>query len=753
MHGNKRSLLFRYGLGVLVVGSVFAVRIFAWPVLRHEFPFIFFVAAQALTAWFGGLGPGLLATGLSALIVTSYLLPLEAPQGAHVAGVLAFTLTGVLISWLMQRLHAAVARSEKAEHQMKRRATEAEEGRRILEALLEYIPEGIAIVEGADARVRRVSKFWCTFAGRPRAAVEGTPLQSLLDRRRATRPVTDEHSGATAAPPVMRALQGGEIVTGLEWSLRRSDGIAVPVICSAGPIRDEAGNTVQGVIAWHDITERRRMEQDLLQARADLEKRVQERTAELARTNLELEAERRRLFSLLDTLPFFVCLIGPVHAIRFANRHFRALFPEAESRPSYEAAPAGAESCGSCPACRARKINSQVEWEWASPAGRHYQIYDSPLASNGSDSLVLEIGVDITERRAAEQALQLERNKLLNILTAMREAVYIVNRQNEIEFVNPAFENEFGVIVPGKKCFEQIHCQPEPCPWCKNVEVFEGRSILSEWTSPTTGKVYDVFDTPIVNQDGSISKLKIVHDVTEHKMAEEASRDSQKELQRLSSELLTAQEAERLRISRELHDELGQTLTLVKLRIGLIEMNLPENEKHLREHCESASSLTDQAIENMRRLSRDLRPAALEELGITAALRRLAGESEKASHVSISTQIGNIDPLVPQHSGILLYRVIQETLNNILKHSAATEVTLSAEEKGEWIEFQIRDNGKGMNPEETEPDKVAAGRGLGLAFMRERVRTLGGSLKIVSRKGSGTTLSFAVPICGQGGRT
>jgi signal transduction histidine kinase len=306
------------------------------------------------------------------------------------------------------------------------------------------------------------------------------------------------------------------------------------------------------------------------------------------------------------------------------------------------------------------------------------------------------------------------------------------------------------VIVKGKKCYEQIHCFSSPCAWCKNPEVFEGKSLLSEWTSSKTGKVYDVFDTPVRNQDGSISKLKIVHDVTEHKRAEEILRESKKQLQRLSSELLTAQEAERLRISRELHDELGQTLTLVKLRIGLIEMNLPESQRQLLEHCEGASSHIDQAIENMRRLSHDLCPATLEELGITAALRRLASESEKASRINITADIGNIDHLLPQHSSILLYRVIQETLNNILKHSEATEVTVRAEKRDEWIAFQIQDNGKGMNAEQTESGKDAARRGLGLAIMKERVRTLGGSLKITSRKGMGTRLHFTVPIPVQG---
>ncbi len=510
------------------------------------------------------------------------------------------------------------------------------------------------------------------------------------------------------------------------------------------------------VISWlmgklHDtIAERGRIEQELRQSRAGLEIRVRERTAELARSNAQLEEERQRLFSLFNTLPFFVCLLDRDHTIRFANRRFWELFPEEDGRPPHRIIQDGVEHDPSCPSCRARETRSRVAWEWTSAAGRHYQIYDSPFSQNGSSALVMEIGIEITEQRAAEQALTLERNKLLSILRSMREAVYIVNRNYEIEFVNPAFEAEFGAASTGRKCYEHIHGRTEVCPWCRNSDVFDGKSVQWEWTDPKTSKVYDVFDAPVFNQDASVSKLKIIHDVTRHKQTEEALRNSEKELQRLSSELLTAQEAERMRISRELHDELGQTLTLVKLRLGLIEMSLAENQRQAKDHCESASSHIDQAIDNMRRLSRDLCPSALEELGITAALRRLVSESTKASDIRISLDIDDIDALFSPQSCILLYRVFQETLNNIMKHSDAREVKLFAKKRGGRVLFQLMDDGKGLDPRNPKTGRGTGG--LGLAFMRERVRTLGGSLKIWSRSGMGTRLRFSVPLSEEGGR-
>jgi two-component system sensor histidine kinase UhpB len=242
-----------------------------------------------------------------------------------------------------------------------------------------------------------------------------------------------------------------------------------------------------------------------------------------------------------------------------------------------------------------------------------------------------------------------------------------------------------------------------------------------------------------------------VNAIVQRKRSEEALKESEKELRRLSSELLSAQEAERMRISKELHDELGQALTLVKMRLGLVEMGLADDQEELREHCASASSHVDQVIEGARRLSRDLCPALLEDLGVTAALKRLVSDSAKASGVGILADMDNIDHLCSPHSAILLYRVVQEMLTNVMKHSKATEVNISARRREGQVVFEIQDNGIGMDLEEVESGRKTGGRGMGLAIMRERVRSLGGSLEIWSRRGMGTGLKFSLPTGGQGG--
>ena len=119
---------------------------------------------------------------------------------------------------------------------------------------------------------------------------------------------------------------------------------------------------------------------------------------------------------------------------------------------------------------------------------------------------ILMAVTDITERKRAEENLKKEKDKFMDILHAMNDGVYIVNAEHDIEYINPVIEGSFGT-VDGRKCYEYFHDLKEPCPWCKNEEVFAGRSVQWEWFYHKAGKTYDLFDTPIRNPDGSISKL------------------------------------------------------------------------------------------------------------------------------------------------------------------------------------------------------------------------------------------------------
>ncbi len=166
--------------------------------------------------------------------------------------------------------------------------------------------------------------------------------------------------------------------------------------------------------------------------------------------------------------------------------------------------------------------------------------------------VILMAVTDITERKRAEENLKNEKDKLRGILHSMNDGVYIVNAEHDIEYINPVIEASFGAL-DGRKCYEYFHDITEPCPWCKNEDVFAGRSVQWEWFSHKTGKTYDLFDTPIKNPDGSISKLEIFHDISVRKVAEETVQRSERFLEQIVEnipDMIFVKDAENLRFVR-----------------------------------------------------------------------------------------------------------------------------------------------------------------------------------------------------------
>jgi diguanylate cyclase (GGDEF)-like protein/PAS domain S-box-containing protein len=141
------------------------------------------------------------------------------------------------------------------------------------------------------------------------------------------------------------------------------------------------------------------------------------------------------------------------------------------------------------------------------------------IDSKGISIGAVAIGQDITRRKKAEEKILQERDKLLNILDSMEDGVYIVNQGYDIEYINPVLKKEFGPTA-GRKCYDYFHDRQEVCPWCKNKDVMEGKTVHWEWHSPKNQKTYDLMDTPLKNPDGSISKLEIFRDITDRKEME-----------------------------------------------------------------------------------------------------------------------------------------------------------------------------------------------------------------------------------------
>lgn len=220
---------------------------------------------------------------------------------------------------------------------------------------------------------------------------------------------------------------------------------------------------------------------------------------------------------------------------------------------------------------------------------------------------------------------------------------------------------------------------------------------------------------------------------------------TEKQIQYLSGKLLRAQEVERKRISMELHDELGQDLNVMKLQIRVVEKALKADQEAIREDCENLLRYIDQVIEEVRRLSLDLSPTVLEDLGLTAALRWLIRNLEKIPGMAITVEVTEIDQLFSENNWITIYRIIQEALTNIAKHARAENVSIVIRPHDHSVAFSIEDDGEGFDPEQVLM-KDASEKGFGLTTLNERVGIMGGTLDLWSRKGEGTRITFCIPM-------
>jgi signal transduction histidine kinase len=239
---------------------------------------------------------------------------------------------------------------------------------------------------------------------------------------------------------------------------------------------------------------------------------------------------------------------------------------------------------------------------------------------------------------------------------------------------------------------------------------------------------------------------KLQLEIEERERAEEELRTSEKELRLLSAQLLTAQEDERRRISRELHDTIGQSLSAVKFTVEnvLQEIGAGGSGKGVRP-LESAIRMVQGAVEEVRRIQRNLRPPTLDDLGLLATISWFCREFEGVySEIRIDREIDLEEMDVPHPLKIVIYRVMQEALNNVAKHSRTKTVHLSLRKTDSRVEMEIQDHGVGFDPQEAFARKESE-RGLGLFSMKERTELSNGCFSIQASTGAGTTIRASWP--------
>ncbi|MGC2061450.1 MAG: histidine kinase [Thermodesulfovibrionales bacterium] len=235
--------------------------------------------------------------------------------------------------------------------------------------------------------------------------------------------------------------------------------------------------------------------------------------------------------------------------------------------------------------------------------------------------------------------------------------------------------------------------------------------------------------------------LGIAQDITERKKADEELSQSREQLRVLLAHLQSVREEERTRISREIHDELGQSLTALKIDLSWLVRRLTKDQEALAEKALDMSRLIDLNIQTVKRISAELRPGLLDDLGLTAALEWQAEEFEQRQGIRCELMIRPNDITLDRDISTAIFRIFQETLTNVVRHAKASRISVVLEKKPRGLVLTVRDDGRGITKKQ-----IASPTSIGLIGMRERVNFLGGTVDISGTRNKGTTVKVFIPL-------
>jgi PAS domain S-box-containing protein len=364
----------------------------------------------------------------------------------------------------------------------------------------------------------------------------------------------------------------------------------------------------------------------------------------------------------------------------------------------------------------------------------------------------IQLRKQITECERAQLALRESELKYATLVEDALIGVYII-QDEKIEFANDKFADIYGYSkdeLTGMDSLDLVYPDDRPLVKKLREKRLKGEKAPAEYESRGLKKNGDIiwvmqsFSQITYKERPAISG--VVADISKRRQAQEALRKSDKELRVLSNQLLSAEEKERKRIARELHDGIGQALSAIKFSVenALLEQRAADNPIDLGS-LEAVIPLTQKTIEEVRRIVKDLRPSILDDLGILATIRWFCREFQKVyAGIRIESTIGVEENNVSPHLKTTIYRIMQEALNNVAKHSHANFVQLKLKKNESHLNLIIQDNGRGFNLDKAMALKTSR-RGFGLASMRERAELTGATFKIDAAPGEGTTIRIVWP--------
>ena len=719
----KRPVLLNCGVPVLSVAV--ALIIARWLQIQYGFePWNPFLCAIMVSAVSGGVKPGLLAMALSLLAFDYYFLVPTYPLGLEkdMPRLLVAALTALFIVLLSAAQRSAAEALRESEQRFRR--------------LVELMPVAVYVCDTSgkiQSYNHRAVELW------GREPKLGDPAQRYCGSLRLYSPdgklVPHEES------KMAEVLKTGVPARDVEVVIERPDGSRITALVNIALLRNGDGELIGAMNCFQDITERKRAEDGVRES-------------------------QQLLHLVLATLPVGVAVTDRAGDIVLANAESKRIWGDvivsglerrARSKGFWHdsgkrIAPPDWASVRALSDGRT-SLNELIDIETFD--GQQKTIQNSSAPIRNAEGLIVGaviVNEDVTERKRAEE----DQARLAAIVESSDEAIIAITLEGIILSWNAAAERVSGYSA--EEMLGQSAARVMPPDRLHEAE--RAKALIAE------GEPVPPFETIRIRKDGtridalvSVSPIRdaagraigasaIVRDISERKRAEEALKNSYAQLRALSARVQSVREEEAARIAREIHDDLGQKLTGLKMDLQRAERKLEGLESSpvvnsLLDTIVNATELTDKITVSVQEIAANLRPEMLDKLGLSAALHYEARRFHERTGVSCETLLPETEPNLSPEVSTALFRVFQECLTNIARHAQATKVEAALNLENGSVTLRVEDNGRGITEAE-----IANPESLGLLGMKERTALLGGELFFQRNPRGGTIVTARLPKSG-----
>ena len=626
---------------------------------------------------------------------------------------------------------------------MKRAEEALRKSEELFRTLVENLHVGIVLL-GPNQEVQ--------FANQATFSIFGMKEEQVLGKKAIDLGITPLNEDGTDIPfsmrPVARAIATREAVLNEAMGWRRAGSNDVLWLRGeAVPLFGENGELERVITSFSDITRRKRAEESLL-------------------------ASEKRFRTLVENLHVGVALIGPNQEIQFANRASYKMFGMKEDQVlgkkvnDLAAAPLNEDGTdmpfSMRPVTRAIATGQAVS-NWVMgfrlPGSNEVlwlQGEAVPLfGKNGELEGVIAAFSDITKRKKAEDALRASEQRFRTLVENLHVGIVLLGPNQEIQFSNRARSKMYGMSPDqslGKRAIDlgmtPLNEDGTEMPYSMRpvAQAIATKQAILDWVMgwriPASNDIVWIQGeaVPLLDKNGEVeSVIAAYSDITKRKQAEEA-------LRQLSTRLLQLQDEERRRIGRELHDVLAQSVMAVNLDLAQVARSSVPLDKKAKQALSAARRMLAEMSREIRTLSYTLHPPVLDELGLALAIQEYAAGFSERSGIALKVDIQADFGRLTQEAETALFRIVQECLSNIQRHSGSEAARIRLRGGAGRIELQVSDQGHGM-------DQLKVGRGgtpgtrlgVGIVGMRERMAQLGGKLEVESSS-SGTTVRATIPL-------